>query len=360
MIPAIPPVKSAPLKRVRLDDIQLETADDKKYIFRATSEDGEVEGRLEAEIQELADSMEKNGQLHPLILIQNGHGKYRILCGFRRLQALKRLKKEYAIAKIYQESDLTEEERIHISVAENARRRNLNPIEIGMFLQTARGNGKDKKTLSQLGQEFGEMLGIGTSFGSVNKYLKVNEMREKGESPEIINDVLKGQLAFGAAAEVLAFIGNAEDRNELYEQIVKPLKPTRPELKEIKNLLRKMGNGFKATLAKKEVKKAIKQAHESPHKGQELITLLRLQTGHRLTKLEKEFEDKVDALRKSVFGQDATKDEFNVIPPPGMEKNELTVHFKVTDESFDVTVDKMKKLLEGKEFHQLLEYVVKA
>ena len=78
------------IKKVRLDDIQLETADDKKYIFRVIPEDGAIEELLEAEIQELADSMEKNGQLHPLILIQNGHGKYRILCGFRRFQALKR------------------------------------------------------------------------------------------------------------------------------------------------------------------------------------------------------------------------------------------------------------------------------
>lgn len=356
--PTLPVAKSAPVKKVKFDDIMVGTPNDGQYIFRVISDDEDVKKRQKAEIQELANSIEQNSLVHPLVLIQSGDAKYRILCGFRRFQALKHLKREWVEARIYQESDLTERQRIHISLAENAKRRNLNPIEIGAFLEAARGNGEDKKTLGKLGEEFGETLGIGTSHGSVNKYLKLNEIRVKGESQDMINDVLKGQLAFGIAAEVLAFIGNAGDRNELYEQIVKPLKPTRPELTEIKKLLKQMGNGFKSTLAKKRVKDTIKQAQESAHKGQELIKLLKPLIDDPLTKQKNIFDGKVDALRQSVFGKDFTKEEFNVIPPPDMEKNEITVKFKVTNENFEATVDKIKKLLDAKDFRRLLDSIV--
>ena len=360
MAAPLPVAKSAPLKKVKLDDIVVGKPNDGQYIFRVTSDDEDVKKRQEAEIQELADSIEKNGLVHPLVLIQNGDGKYRILCGFRRFQALKHLKKEWVEARIYQENDLTEQQRIRISLAENARRRNLNPIEIGAFLEAARGNGKNPKTLKDLGEEFGELLGIGTTHGSVNKYLKLNEIRVKGESQDIINDVLKGQLAFGVAAEVLAFIDNAEDRNELYKQIVKPLKPTRPELAEVKKCLvqLKNGNGLKSTLATEDVQEAIGKAQQSAHKGQELLKLLKPLIDDPLTKQKDVFDDTVDALRHSVFGEDATEEAFNVIPPPDMEKNEITVHFKVTDKDFDATVDNVKKLLDAEDFRKLLDSVV--
>ena len=119
-----------------------------------------------------------------------------------------------------------------------------------------------------------------------------------------------------------------------------------------------MGNGFKSTLAKKEVKEAIKQAQESAHKGQELIKLLKPLIDDPLTKQKNIFDGKVDALRQSVFGEDVTEEEFNVIPPPDMEKNEITVKFKVTNENFEATVDKIKKLLDAKDFRRLLDSIV--
>ena len=355
---AIPVAKSAPVKKVKFGDIVVGKPNDGQYIFRVTSDDEDVKKRQEAEIQELANSIQDNGLVHPLVLIQNGDGKYNILCGFRRFQALKRLGKEEVEARVYHEEDLTDEQRMLISLAENRDRRDLNPVEIGNFLQCA----KDRLKLSEkkLALRFGKLLGIGESHSSVNKHILLNKIRVKGESPWIINDVLKRQLAFGVAADQLAFINDVEDRNALYKELVKPLRPTKPELRNIKNVLREIGNGegFKSTLAKKEVKTAIKQAQESEHKSQQLIKLLKPLTDDPLTKQIEEFEGKVETLKKSIFGEGTPEEEFAVIPPPDMEKNEITVQFKLTDENFEVTVDNVKKLLDAEDFRRLLDSVV--
>jgi ParB family chromosome partitioning protein len=348
-----------PVTKVRLEDIQIVTDADRKYIFRAVSDDAEVSKAQEAEIQALAHSIDKDGLVHPLVLIQNGNGKYRILCGSRRFNALKLLKRKWLDARIYKEEDLTEEERIRISLAENARRKNLNPIEIGMFLQAARQNGKGKRTYKSLGKEFGEMLGIGTSHSSVQKYIKLDEVRVKGESQEMINDVLKGQLAFGTAAEVLAFIDDANDRNTLYSQIVKPMKPTKPELGDIKKWLEEArnGNGLKSALTKKDVKKAIKQANKSEQKSQELIKLLKLLAGDPLTKQKQGFEEAVKAFREKIYGAKAGREDFDIVPPPDMEKNEVIIQFRFTLESLKSATEKAQEVLKDQQLKQLLDTI---
>ncbi len=348
-----------PVRKVRLEDIQLETDADRKYIFRAVSDDAEVSKAQEAEIRALAHSIDKDGLVHPLVLIENGNGKYRILCGFRRFHALKLLKRKRLDARIYKEEDLTEEERIRISLAENARRKNLNPIEIGMFLQAARQNGKGKRTYKSLGKEFGEMLGIGTSHSSVQKYVKLDEIRVKGESQEMINDVLKGQLAFGTAAEVLAFIDDANDRNTLYSQIVEPMKPTKPELGDIKKWLEVLrnGNGLKSALAREDVKKAIEKANKSEHKSQEFIKLLKLLGDDPLAKQKQGFEEAVEALRKKVYGENATKEDFDIVPPADMEKNEVTAQFKLTPKGLEPAAEKAQQVLKDQQLKQLLDTI---
>ncbi len=347
------------IKEVKLADIQMSTKDDYRYIFRVTAEDQEFKQHHKEEIEELADSIKNDGLVHPLVLLETKDGTYKLLCGFRRYEALKRLKKQQVEARVYPEGELTEEECLGISFAENTKRRNLNAVEIGAFLQAARGEGKSQKSLGQLGQEYGEILDIGTSHGSVDKYLRLNQIRESKESPDIINDVLNGKLQFGVAAEVLGFIKDPEDRNALHGQIVRPFKPTRPELKEIKKLLEQLDPSIKRALAKKEVKHAVKEAENSEATCQELITQLRFLIKDPLVHQKKTFQDQVDSVRKEAFAKEATPEDFNIIPPSDMEKNEVTVQFKITDDNFDEVSTKVKKLLGKKgKLRELLNSIV--
>jgi len=344
-----------PVQKVKVEDIQVKTEADRRYLFRTTSDDPKVKKRQEQEIQGLADSIKEDGLAHPLLLIENGKGKFRILCGFRRFQALKLLGRKWVDARVYKEEHLTEEERFRISLAENARRKDLNPLEKGIFLRAAWKNGSGKETLANLGKKYGEMLGIGTSHGCVEKYVKLAELHAKGESPEIVRDAANGTLAFEKAAGVLAYIDNAEDRNVFYGKIVKPFNLTRPELKVVKGALEKQGNGkgLKATLESKKVQQAIKKAKESSNARRKRICLLE-SVGGTSTSRQTPPKEEVDALRKSVYGKEATEKDFNIEPCPNGDSG-IFVRFKLTSANFDDTIANVKQVLDSKDLRKIVD-----
>jgi len=80
----------------------------------------------EAELKELAHSIEKNGVLQPIIVRQRQDGKYEIVAGERRWRAARiaGLKKIPAIIK-----DLEDSEVLQIALIENLQRQDLDPIE---------------------------------------------------------------------------------------------------------------------------------------------------------------------------------------------------------------------------------------
>ncbi len=80
----------------------------------------------EAELKELARSIEKNGVLQPIIVRQRQDGKYEIVAGERRWRAARiaGLKKIPAIIK-----DLEDSEVLQIALIENLQRQDLDPIE---------------------------------------------------------------------------------------------------------------------------------------------------------------------------------------------------------------------------------------
>ena len=64
-------------------------------------------------------------------------------------------------------------------------------------------------------------------------------------------------------------------------------------------------------------------------------------------------------LRNSVFGKDATDDDLKIIPPPRMSKPEITLQFKLKQDDFKVTADRIKKLLDDKKGIEKLWGVLK-
>ena len=331
-----------PVKKINIDDIQIKNKSDRQYIFRIVPDTDE-------EIKDLADDIKKNKLIHPLVLLQKKDGNYLFLCGYRRFQALRLLGEKWIEAKIYQEEDLSEEEFMHISLSENTKRRNLNPIDIGAFLQAAQN--RLKLSLRDLAVKYGNTLEIGTSHGSIQKYIKLNKIREKGESKDLISDVLNGKIQFGVASEVFAFIEAEKDRDALFKQVYKRLNPTRPELKEIKKLLESMGNSINAVLKQKNVQALIKEAEESKQKAQKFIDLLRIKNDDafsELKKQEKKFDKKVLKIRKSLFGAKSTEDEFTITRPTDMEKNEIFLQFRLSDENIKINLDKITDLLGNK------------
>ncbi|MCF6188347.1 MAG: ParB/RepB/Spo0J family partition protein, partial [Desulfobulbaceae bacterium] len=185
------------VRRIAMGAIDTVSRQDMRYIFRVHGDNPYNDMVRQTYIDELSRSIKRNGLLHPLVLLQKKDGRYKILCGFRRYQAIRRLGWEWVEAKAFNEEDFTTEDFFNISLAENTKRRNLNPIEIGNFLESAsRDMGLNN---TRLAEQFGETLGIGkpgkkVSQSTIHKYRKLNQIRERGESAEMISDVLNDKL----------------------------------------------------------------------------------------------------------------------------------------------------------------------
>ena len=357
---------------VDIDTIKVDTKEDRKYIFRENlAGDNEYQRMLEAEIEELAQSIEKNTLIHRLVLLQKEDGTYIILCGYRRYQALRKLEREKVPAEIYKEKDLAEEQCMELSLAENTKRRNLNPIEIGKYLNSIREQSQAKgKRLSyeELASQYGKKLGIGESFMSVKQYLMLYELWRDDKSRELVNDIFKDKVQFGLAV-ALSFIEDPNDRNALYEKLVKQLELTRPALTEIKKLLdkiakdeflsKKYGIDYTAILENKEFKTAIETASSAENKGSEFIRQVNLLLNDISAHKNKGFSDRVETLLYSIFEKKVDPEDFSITPSPGMEKPEVTFQFKIKKEDMKETIDHIKKLLEKEQdIAEIIDYTV--
>lgn len=115
-----------------IQEISTELIDDSGFKDRLTSDD-------EQEIRELADSIDKQGQLIP-ILVSPADGRYRIIYGRRRLVALRLIGKP-AKALI---RALDEDQAILAQGQENSFRKDLSWIEKALFARSLLDSGKDE------------------------------------------------------------------------------------------------------------------------------------------------------------------------------------------------------------------------
>lgn len=79
-------------------------------------------------IKELADSIKINGLLSPITVRELSNGKYEILAGHRRYEALKRLNEPVVECNII-EDVVTNEDVIRVQLAENIQRKNMSAFE---------------------------------------------------------------------------------------------------------------------------------------------------------------------------------------------------------------------------------------
>ncbi len=341
------------VRNIDINNIDTASSDDLQYIFRLQGDKRYADLLRESYIEELAGSIERNGLLHPLVLLKKNDGRYKILCGFRRYQALKRLNRPLVEAKVYQETDFSAEDFFNISLAENTKRRNLNPIEIGNFLESASVSlGLNNAALAE---QFGGTLGIGkpgqkVSHSTIHKYRKVNQIRLRGESPEIISDVINEKLQFSIASEILAPIKNGEDRDSFYLQLVKPLAPTRPQLTKMLDLLGNMAPSLNEAIALKSVQQALTKANKSAQPAATLLKLLNKKNEAQQSSRQAGFESKVDMIRKSYFGEQASKRDFNIVPSSSSSKDELIINVRIQKGK---TQDILQRLLAALEQNDL-------
>ena len=194
----------------------------------------------EEALQELADSIKKNGVFQPIIVKRSIKG-YEIVAGERRFRASKLagLSKIPAIIR-----DFTEEQMIEIAILENLQRENLNAIEEALAYKSM----LEKLSLTQ------EELGIKVSKSRSHITNILGLLRLPTEVQKMI---INGDLTMGHAR----VLSKLEDNDKIIEYAKKIVEEKLP-VREIEDLTQKEDKKIKIKRTEKEINKDYKYVEE--------------------------------------------------------------------------------------------------
>lgn len=156
----------------------------------------------EERIQELQNSIQKDGLLQPILVRPQGDG-YEIIAGERRWQACKRLGKETIPAKILILNDIETQQ---VALVENLQRDNLNPIEEARgFKRLVELSGCKQKDLAEA---------VSKSSVSISNAMRLLDLPD-----EVQDMMMEGQLSAGHGRAILS-LADDEARIKLAKKVV--------------------------------------------------------------------------------------------------------------------------------------------
>ena len=137
----------------------------------------------EQALKELSESIKKHGVIMPIVVNDNGNGKYMIIAGERRFRACKLAGKDTIPVVIRKYSDREIKE---ISLIENLQREDLNPIEAATAMKQLMID--YKLTQDELAERIGK-----------SRPAVANTLRLLNLCPEVMMMVAEGRLSAGHA-----------------------------------------------------------------------------------------------------------------------------------------------------------------
>lgn len=215
----------------------------------------------EKSVRNLAKSINDIGIIQPIVVRKKG-SYFELVAGERRLEAVKFLGKKEIPAIV---KNLSNFEAFRMTLEENIRRENLNPLEIAEAIK------KMKEEFKLTDEKLGKMLNMSRSL--VTNYLRLLNL-----PLEIKKGIENGEITFGHAKSLLSL--NEEDMLKLYRKVVKNklsvrdteklARKERDILETEEALTKVLGTKVKITGTKKHGKIVIEYFSED-----ELITIVR-------------------------------------------------------------------------------------
>ena len=175
----------------------------------------------DTKMDELVESVIKQGVISPVIIRPNGDGTYEMISGHRRLHAAKRAEMKRIPAIVL--TDLTDDEATIVMVDANLQREEILPSErarsFKMKMDAMRHQGTcrhDVDKLSAVDRKTATIVGEGSGMTgrNVQRYIKLTELL-----PELLEMVDKKQLSFVNGVDIASF--DKEVQSYLLEYINK-------------------------------------------------------------------------------------------------------------------------------------------
>ena len=227
------------------------------------------------ELEELAESIKKNGLLQPILVRRVEGGKYQIIAGERRWQACKTIGMTTVPVRI---KDVEEADTVVLALIENIQRSDLNPIEeaYGYRRMMERGG----MTQSEVAQA------VSKGRSTIANALRLLELPEEAQQL-----LFEEKITAGHARAILS-IPTVEGRRKLTDKLIDEQLSVR-ETEAIARLLsgKKDKKGEKKAPAPKSYRTVARTLQEA------LGTSVKVKSSKGKNKIEIEFKDEADLER---------------------------------------------------------------
>ncbi len=157
----------------------------------------------DSELNELAESIKRNGILQPL-LVQPSDKGYNLIAGERRWRAAKIAGLSEVPVRII--TDIQESALIELSLVENLQREDLNPVEL------AEGYRLLQKQFHLTQEEIAQC--VGKDRATISNTIRLLELPEN-----ILNSLRRGEISAGHAKVILSLENNAQ-KSALFKRII--------------------------------------------------------------------------------------------------------------------------------------------
>tara|TARA_Y100000768_G_scaffold375689_1_gene346768 strand:+ start:72 stop:866 length:795 start_codon:yes stop_codon:yes gene_type:complete len=147
-------------------------------------------------LEELRDSISKNGILQPLIVQKLENNKYELIAGERRLRASKMLKLESVPCLI---KDVSQRDAAVLGIVENIQRSQLNSIEEALAYKNI------KENFDLTNDEIGFL--VGKSRPHISNMLRISNL-----SPNSQNALTNEEVSFGQIKPIIVLEHSIQDR----------------------------------------------------------------------------------------------------------------------------------------------------
>jgi ParB-like chromosome segregation protein Spo0J len=243
------------------------------------------------DLEPLMQSIRTVGLLNSPLLMENEHGGYRVISGYRRIQALRSLGWEKIPGRILSQSHRSPLECLLLNLYDNLATRKLNEVEKGMVLSRL----VPLVSRNELLGVYMSLLDLRVHEPILSLYLGLENELEK----PIKESLVQGDLSLQVVSKLLDLEKAA--RTEVFNLISK-LKFNMNEQKQLIEYIVDLSN-----IEKKPIPEFLKQASlgrivsdrrkNNPQKAKAILKLLRTQRFPRLVQAEAVFKKKLSGLR---------------------------------------------------------------
>ncbi len=265
----------------------------------------------------LEESLRRAGQLSPVQLFESESSRLLVVCGFRRLRALQRLKARAVFARVWHSSECSELRAFEMALWDNLSHRELTALEIARALFALKNLFEGPNDL--LVREYLPIFGLPPHKNVLRSYLTLHTLH-----PMLRKMFQKGRITLASAERLSRTDLDFQDK---MARVLEQARWTASMQREVLDLLEELSAIWKCSPAgifdRSEISSVLSCSDRSPaQKGERIREILHRWRNPRVSVAEEQF-----MLERIKLGLPA---QVQLSPDPFFESNRVRVEFAVS------------------------------